>query len=208
MYYILYDFYLIINHLLTNYGVTFADLESAAAFMTALAVFATLYLARKDSQKLNSANVIAHYMNHKHAIYLVVKNIGSSEAYNVKIYSKQADRITNNKPLKSLLNREIQIMPAQLRIVTLLDSGKTENKELDSDISTYEVTIEFTDIYKAKHKKNYRINLDMIRSMTVTGDYEDTVEEGLINIKNSLNKSNEEIKELKESLKYISNEKR
>lgn len=155
---------------------------SIGTFLTAIFAFIAIISSNKEKQEVNRANVIAYYMNHDKIIYLVIKNIGRTEAYDVKISSEDNLKIEGKK-FDAVINRELKIMPANFRIVAYLANGSSYDK---INPKTYEIKIEFTDIYNKRHARPYKINLDMVKNVTFMGDSIDTLEDGLNSLKNEI----------------------
>ncbi|MBR0272153.1 MAG: hypothetical protein IJQ68_09255 [Methanobrevibacter sp.] len=166
-------------------------------FVTAFMAFETYKMAKSTKasveemeisrKEANSAEVIMYFKVESHRIYLVIENVGNTIAKNVNI--SYEPELTNSNGFTFEKLKQIDFLPPNYQIKTFFDMMNTYYKKYGED-PKINVKISFENIYGDIVKREYKSDLDYLKSVRTLTSEKDSVETSLHNIYKEMEKFN------------------
>ena len=142
----------------------------------------------KSREENNSAEVIAYIKAEYHRLYIIIENIGSTMATDIKIKT--------DKPLKNSMDLsfkdfdEIKFLPPNCTIKSYFDETFSYKKKFNNKFPDFKFNIEFKNIYGNTISRQYDSDLGFLNSVGFLGDEMKSVEMSLHDINENLDKIN------------------
>lgn len=145
----------------------------------------------KSREESNSAEVIAYIKAEYHRMYIIIENIGSTIATDIKI---NTDKPLINSWGKTFDDfKEIDSLPPNYPIKTYFDETYSYKEKFNDEFPDFKFNIEFTNIYGKVIPRKYDSNLGFLNSVGFIGDEMKSVEMSLYDINENLNEINEKL---------------
>lgn len=174
-------------------------ITSVTAISTALmaiGTFGVIYQNYRDKREANRANIVVFIKSVNLVMYFVVKNIGLTAAYDVKLSTKKPLENTQNLIFDSLFDNTIPHFPSKHEINCGFDGTIRYFKKFTPVAPTYTINVEFRDIYNKIHKYPCIIDLNYSRDLLVfLGEESDQIVDGLHKIDRKLEIIHKDIKQ-------------
>ena len=143
-----------------------------------------MHITRKEA---NSAEVIAYLKVESHRIYLIIENIGNTIAKNVKLSYEPELINSHGQTFENL--KQINFLPPNYQIKTFFDMMNQYYGKYGED-PKLKVILSFENIYGEIVKREYKLDLDYLKSIRPLKSEMDSVEMSLHKIYTELEKYN------------------
>lgn len=182
-----------INSILTFISNNSQNIGNLINFTLVVATVVMVYETRKSvnesiksREESNSAEVIAYIKAEYHRMYIIIENVGSTIATNIKI--------NTNKPLENSRGKlfddfkEIKSLPPNYHIKTYFDETYDYKEKFNNTFPDFKFNIEFTTIYGNAITREYDSNLGFLNSVGFLEDEMKSIEMSLYDINETLSK--------------------
>ena len=143
-----------------------------------------MQITRKEA---NSAEVIAYLKVESHRIYLIIENIGNTIAKNVNLSYEPELINSHGQTFENL--KQINFLPPNYQIKTFFDMMNQYYGKYGED-PKLKVILSFENIYGEIVKREYKLDLDYLKSIRPLKSEMDSVEMSLHKIYTELEKYN------------------
>ena len=141
-------------------------------------------ISRKEA---NSAEVMLYFKDEGHRIYLIIENFGNTSARNIDI--SYEPELTNSKGFTYEKLKHVDFLPPHYQIKTFFDMMNQYYGKYGED-PKLKVILSFENIYGEIVKREYKLDLDYLKSIRPLKSEMDSVEMSLHKIYTELEKYN------------------